>query len=304
MCGVVGVYGHPEAANLAYLGLYALQHRGQESAGIVSTDGDKLRAVREMGHVNDIFTANRLKKDLPGPRGDRPRALLDRGRLIQAERPADRGRLRGRLGRGRPQRQPGQRGRAARAAGGGRRDLPDDLRHRVHRSPHRALARADAARARRGRASPGARRLLAGLPDRDFAGRRARSDGVPAAGAGQGRGRPGSSRRRPARSSCWAPSSCATSSRARWSSSTSAGCAASGPSASSRGTAACSSGSTSRGRTRPSTARRSTGPASGWGAGWPSSTRSRPTSSSRCPTRASPPPSATRARAASRTTRG
>jgi amidophosphoribosyltransferase len=65
MCGVVGVYGHPEAANLAYLGLYALQHRGQESAGIVATDGEKLRPVREMGHVNDIFTANRLK-DLPG----------------------------------------------------------------------------------------------------------------------------------------------------------------------------------------------------------------------------------------------
>jgi amidophosphoribosyltransferase len=65
MCGVVGVFGHPEAANLAYLGLYALQHRGQESAGIVATDGEKLRAVREMGHVNDIFTANRLK-DLPG----------------------------------------------------------------------------------------------------------------------------------------------------------------------------------------------------------------------------------------------
>src|SRR5262245_34089740 len=65
MCGVVGVFGHPEAANLAYLGLYALQHRGQESAGIVSTDGEKLRYVREMGHVNDIFTARRLK-DLPG----------------------------------------------------------------------------------------------------------------------------------------------------------------------------------------------------------------------------------------------
>jgi amidophosphoribosyltransferase len=65
MCGVVGIYGHPEAANLAYLGLYALQHRGQESAGIVSTDGDKLFAAREMGHVNDIFTATRLK-DLPG----------------------------------------------------------------------------------------------------------------------------------------------------------------------------------------------------------------------------------------------
>jgi amidophosphoribosyltransferase len=62
---VIGVYGHPEAANLAYLGLYALQHRGQESAGIVATDGDKLRSVREMGHVNDIFTADRLK-ELPG----------------------------------------------------------------------------------------------------------------------------------------------------------------------------------------------------------------------------------------------
>ena len=65
MCGVIGVYGHPEAANLAYLGLYALQHRGQESAGIVSTDGAQLFAVREMGHVNDIFTADRLKH-LPG----------------------------------------------------------------------------------------------------------------------------------------------------------------------------------------------------------------------------------------------
>jgi amidophosphoribosyltransferase len=65
MCGVVGIYGHPEAANLAYLGLYALQHRGQESAGIVSSDGDRLYPAREMGHVNDIFTAARLK-DLPG----------------------------------------------------------------------------------------------------------------------------------------------------------------------------------------------------------------------------------------------
>jgi amidophosphoribosyltransferase len=65
MCGVVGIFGHPEAANLAYLGLYALQHRGQESAGIVSTDGDRLYPVREMGHVNDIFTAECLGR-LPG----------------------------------------------------------------------------------------------------------------------------------------------------------------------------------------------------------------------------------------------
>ncbi len=60
MCGVVGIYGHKEAANLAYLGLYALQHRGQESAGIVASDGERLRFVREMGHVGDIFTAERL----------------------------------------------------------------------------------------------------------------------------------------------------------------------------------------------------------------------------------------------------
>jgi amidophosphoribosyltransferase len=54
-CGVVGVYGHPEAATLAYLALYALQHRGQESAGIVSSDGEALISHRGMGHVAEIF---------------------------------------------------------------------------------------------------------------------------------------------------------------------------------------------------------------------------------------------------------
>ncbi len=65
MCGVIGIYGHPEASNLAYLGLHALQHRGQESAGIVSTDGEKLHWEREMGQVRDIFSAKRLQR-LPG----------------------------------------------------------------------------------------------------------------------------------------------------------------------------------------------------------------------------------------------
>jgi amidophosphoribosyltransferase len=65
MCGVIGIYGHPEAANLAYLGLHSLQHRGQESAGIVANDGSHLRFVREMGLVGDIFTQDRLKR-LPG----------------------------------------------------------------------------------------------------------------------------------------------------------------------------------------------------------------------------------------------
>jgi amidophosphoribosyltransferase len=54
-CGVVGVFGHPEAANLAYLGLCALQHRGQEAAGIVSSDGHVLVSHRGLGLVTDIF---------------------------------------------------------------------------------------------------------------------------------------------------------------------------------------------------------------------------------------------------------
>jgi amidophosphoribosyltransferase len=64
-CGLFGIFGHREAARMAYLGLYALQHRGQESAGIASTDGGKLRIQKGMGLVNDIFSDERLDK-LPG----------------------------------------------------------------------------------------------------------------------------------------------------------------------------------------------------------------------------------------------
>ena len=64
-CGVFGVFGHDDAANLAYLGLYALQHRGQESAGIASVDDDKLFIEREMGYVADVFDEARLSR-LPG----------------------------------------------------------------------------------------------------------------------------------------------------------------------------------------------------------------------------------------------
>ncbi|MCX6619683.1 MAG: amidophosphoribosyltransferase, partial [Acidobacteria bacterium] len=64
-CGVVAIYGHKEAANLTYLSLYALQHRGQESAGIVSSDGKETHAYKSMGHVADIFTPEVLKQ-LPG----------------------------------------------------------------------------------------------------------------------------------------------------------------------------------------------------------------------------------------------
>jgi amidophosphoribosyltransferase len=65
MCGIFGIMGHPEASNLTYLGLHALQHRGQESAGIIASDGGCLRAHREMGLVADIFTAPVIEK-LPG----------------------------------------------------------------------------------------------------------------------------------------------------------------------------------------------------------------------------------------------
>jgi amidophosphoribosyltransferase len=59
-CGVFGIFGHPEAANLAYLGLYALQHRGQESAGIAASDGVRIRVAKGMGHVNDVFDSGTL----------------------------------------------------------------------------------------------------------------------------------------------------------------------------------------------------------------------------------------------------
>jgi amidophosphoribosyltransferase len=65
-CGVAAIYGHPEASKLAYLSLYALQHRGQESAGVSSSDGTQIYTKKAMGHVADIFT-NKVISELPGP---------------------------------------------------------------------------------------------------------------------------------------------------------------------------------------------------------------------------------------------
>jgi amidophosphoribosyltransferase len=64
-CGVCAVHGHADASNLVYLGLYALQHRGQESAGIAAWDGSELRHHKAMGYVADIFDRTRLAS-LPG----------------------------------------------------------------------------------------------------------------------------------------------------------------------------------------------------------------------------------------------
>jgi amidophosphoribosyltransferase len=61
-CGVFAIYGHPEAANLTYLGLHGLQHRGQESAGIVSSNGERLSEEKGMGHVARIFKRRALRR--------------------------------------------------------------------------------------------------------------------------------------------------------------------------------------------------------------------------------------------------
>src|SRR4026207_1714358 len=64
-CGVFGIFNHEDSARLTYLGLYALQHRGQESAGMVSSDGQRLHAYRGMGYVSEIFRQEELSH-LPG----------------------------------------------------------------------------------------------------------------------------------------------------------------------------------------------------------------------------------------------
>src|ERR671935_2801984 len=64
-CCVFGIFGHTEASNMTYLGLYALQHRGQESAGIAASDGDRVRVSRDMGYVADVFDSRTLSQ-LPG----------------------------------------------------------------------------------------------------------------------------------------------------------------------------------------------------------------------------------------------
>jgi len=59
-CGLFGIYGHKDAAQLAYLGLYSLQHRGQESAGIVTSDGKRVKSIMGMGLTGDVFSADKL----------------------------------------------------------------------------------------------------------------------------------------------------------------------------------------------------------------------------------------------------
>ena len=61
-CGVFGIFGHAEASKLTYLGLYALQHRGQESAGLAAADGGQIRVSKARGYVNEAFDSDALAK--------------------------------------------------------------------------------------------------------------------------------------------------------------------------------------------------------------------------------------------------
>src|SRR5580704_9234562 len=65
-CGVFGIFGHPEAAAITALGLHALQHRGQEAAGIVSFDGTRFHSERRLGLVGDTFSRREVIERLPG----------------------------------------------------------------------------------------------------------------------------------------------------------------------------------------------------------------------------------------------
>ena len=179
-CGVFGIFGHPEAANLTYLGLYALQHRGQESAGIATADGEKMRISRAMGHVADAFDEAALEA-LPGhiAIGHTRYSTAGESRLLQ--RAADPDRLRPRPDRHRAQRQPRERAASCATAGPRRLDLPDQQRHRGRAAPLRPLARAHGRR-RAGRIDrAGQRRVFARAADEGPADRRARSARLPSA---------------------------------------------------------------------------------------------------------------------------
>ena len=181
-CGVFGIFGHPEAASLTSLGLYALQHRGQESAGIATGDGHRMRLARGMGQVADAFKEETRQRPRR-PSRDRPHPLFDRRRQHDRERPALPDRLQPRPDCRRPQRQPGQRARAARRAGARRFDLPDHQRYRGRPPPLRALEGADRRR-RAGRVDlAGQRRVLDGAADQEPADRGARSARLPSARA-------------------------------------------------------------------------------------------------------------------------
>ena len=137
-CGLFGVWNHAEAANVTYLGLYALQHRGQESAGIAATDGDALPRREGDGLGGRRVQPRAAASALPGHRAIGHVRYSTAGSSNLRNAQPITGEDRARAGRHRPQRQPRQRRGAARGARAGRRHLPVHLRHRGHPPPARA----------------------------------------------------------------------------------------------------------------------------------------------------------------------
>ena len=287
-CGIFAVFGHramppPHAA----LGLHALQHRGQEAAGIVSFDGQHFHSHRAVGLIGDTFSRRSVIEGLPGPRRDRPRPLLDHRRQHAAQRAAAVRRLRLRRPRGRAQRQPHQRHAPAPAAGRGGLAVPVDQRHRGDHPPDRAQPAPEHRRAAwstrcaRSRA-PGRWSALFDdgiLGGRDPAGRAA-------AGARPARRRldPGLGDLRARHHGCGVRAR----RRARRDRGhrRATGCAACARSRPSRAASASSSMSTSPGRTAWSRAWASTTSGSGSARSSRARAACRPTSSCRCPTAA------------------
>ena len=185
-CGVFGVFGNPEAAAITALGLHALQHRGQEAAGIVTYErAVPLRAPP--GPRRRQLHQGRRDRAPERPHRHRPQALLDHRRRHPAQRAAAVRRPRYRRLRRRPQRQPHQRPDAAPGSHLLRRHLPVDLRHRGHPAPPLALAAPPHRRALHRGHAPDRRRLRPRLPHQRHADRRPRSDRHPPAGARQAR---------------------------------------------------------------------------------------------------------------------
>ena len=196
-CGVFGVIGVQDAANFVALGLHALQHRGQEAAGIVAyAPATGFSSARRFGYVRDNFTSPSLMETLPGAlaighvrystAGSKGSTQIRDVQPLFAEFA---------MGgcRHRPQRQPDQRAQPARGADRARLDLPVGLGHRVHHPPDGALDPEDHPRADEGRAAPGRGRLLDRRDDPLEADRRPRPARRPPADARPPRRRPGCS---------------------------------------------------------------------------------------------------------------
>ena len=206
MCGIIGVSGIPDAARLTYLGLYALQHRGQESAGHRGHRPRRQRALPPRHGAGE----RELRRDDPRHaarrRGRRTHPLLHHRQHGPRQRPAVQRRHPLRAARHRPQRQPHQRRRAQARAGGEGRHLHHLLGHRGAGAPDRPLGGRRRSRARSGTRSSRWRaptascitvgRTLYAVVD---------SRGLPAAGHRAGWAAAWSWPRRPARSTCWAP---------------------------------------------------------------------------------------------------